>query len=269
MKLPKSFIKEKSLGKKVQELLNKTERDAPGKTDCPWLTGKIYEYLELDPGKYSNEYPYIFYGNTDYEKMERIKENVEILDKKNYKILRDLEKKLESFEKKMNASSLDWKLISKQYSEEKYKKIVKEKRILTGILIVQNYSKAINFIPGKIAKYFFNKEPKYSKTYYDTTKDEEIKLGSNDILGTTAYISALLGETVIVELLTGFGITFLLSALITGVAQIFTVESYSSEELKKHRKFIKEYKKLNKNSLIRNLREEKKSIQNFIEDKIC
>lgn len=253
MRLPKLFVTDKNLEAKIQDSLNKSEDDAPGSINEEELTDKICRYLSIP-------LDINYYGHR-----KRVVAQVHEMNYRNYKNLKEIERRIKEFEKDLEHNNVCLNWLSDDYSETAYKQAKAELRYLIAKLVVNPYSSIVNYLPAKSAKFFFKRVK------------ESSEFPSNwEILGAASYFAVLAGEAVAVSFLgIGWAVLFAGSALASGAFHVlssfdgFNKDYDKGEVMRKDLEFLEEYKKIRKNKrVIGRLKEEKSQLMEFIKDYI-
>lgn len=246
MRWPKTFLKDKNLEKKVEEYSREVvEDEMPGNFNEEEMTNKICEYVDTQ----------FLYFNSH---RQRIKEQVHELNYKKPKILKEIKDNMNRLEAELKKHDIGWDCIVKNcYNERTYKESKKSIRNYWIKLGMVYYSSVINYIPGKVAKFFINKSP--------------IALAPTrwDVIGAASYIALIIGETILFNMALGYWGLFLGSAILTGMPHAFSDMSREREMVESEKEFIKKYEKIRgKEETIKSLKEEKKQIAEIIKEHI-
>jgi len=196
MRLPRIFLKEKGLEEKVNQYTTKKfEYIPPGSFDEETLSRRVCKYF----GTY-----HIYYDV--YQR--KVKEQVHHLNQSEPKVLKSIVDQMDQFEKDLEAKQIPWDWVANDYYSERLyrdsKRTVRNYRIKVGMIY---YSKIVNYLPAKAAKFFFDK-----------SDQAELAPTKYDIMGMASYLVVLAAETAVVHLLTGpYSFVFGGAALLTGI----------------------------------------------------
>jgi len=247
MRWPKTFLKDKNLEKKIEEYSQEVvENEMPGSYNEEEMTSKICDYV----GTYQ-----LLYFNT-YRK--KVREQVHDLNYRKPKLLGEIKDKMNNLEEELKKYNLEWDCIAKDcYNEKVYQESKKSIRSYWMRIGFVHYSKIVNYLPIKAAKFFIDRSPpELVPTWWD-------------IIGGASYLTVLTGETILISMTLGYGWVFMISAMATGLVHGFSDLEREREMIKQEKDFIKRYKKVEaKKELIKSLREEKENISSFIKENI-
>lgn len=248
MEIPDSFRGKKSgSDKKLEELLKRTEKDLPGGLNEE-LTDKVCKYLDVSP-----------YGLFYEREREVIASEVEMLNDRNFKALKELYDQIGQFEKALEKSGIELRLLSDEYTKEAYKKHAKEAAKIIARSPIICYSALANYFPLKVAKYLIKK----GGTQYSLLPS------GLEILGAVSYFTLAMCEVLAVSLTTKFGAPFFLSYLFSTFCHALWHYDYNWESFEYYRGLMQDYKRIRKNQkLVDSLRNEKDDIVNAIKDHI-
>lgn len=248
MEIPSSFRGKKSESdKKLEELLTRTEKDLPGGLNEE-LTDKVCKYLDVSP-----------YGLFYKREREMIASEVEMLNDRNFKALKELYDQIDQFEKVLEKSNIGWRLLSDEYTKEAYKQHAKEVAKIIARSPVIGYSALVNYFPVKVASYLI-KKGEIPRSLFPS---------GLEILGGVSYFTLMMGEVLAVSLTTKFGAPFFLSYLFSTFCHALWHMDYNWENFEYYRGLMQDYRKIRKNKkLVDSLRKEKDDIINTIKDHI-
>ncbi len=247
MRWPKTFLKDKNLEKKVEEYSREVvENEMPGNFNEEEMTSKICEYVST--------YQLLYFHNY----RSKIKEQVHNLNYRKPKVLGEIKDSMNKLEAELKKYNLEWEHIAKDcYNERVYKESKKSIRNYWMKIGLVYYSRIVNYIPGKVAKFFIDKSPpELAPTWWDA-------------IGITSYVALLVGETLLFNMALGYWWLFMGSAMATGMVHVFSDMSREREMIEAEKDFIKRYEKVQgKKEIIKSLKEEKQHIAEFIKERI-